>query len=211
MRSSVIAVALVGVALLSSCSSLTIEELDARLGPAPTGKEMQEGARGSISGHLYDPVSALYYFEDPFRVYKGHVPANLAEGSKVGWTIPFWVNAKNRFGGYVGRKKYFYMRGTEWSGYYQAHLVTGFRKIQLESGFTPSAEPPPNEAESTLGELVDSLEPGMSPEAVLDLLGPPVNDTQAGQVRVLTYSWKDGPTQRVVALSFVSGELQPLQ
>ncbi len=55
-----------------------------------------------IGTSLKDEKSARYKFGDPARAYCNH---GLLSGGKVvwtGWVVPFQVNAKNSFGGYVG-------------------------------------------------------------------------------------------------------------
>jgi hypothetical protein len=53
--------------------------------------------RAWFSGQLFDPYSAEYAWADPTRQkYDG----------QYGWHVQMSVNAKNRFGGYVGAKRY---------------------------------------------------------------------------------------------------------
>jgi hypothetical protein len=59
----------------------------------------QESIRGRISPSLFDPYSAVYQFAAPVRKWTRESPF---ESFRPGWAVCGTVNAKNRFGGYVG-------------------------------------------------------------------------------------------------------------
>lgn len=66
----------------------------------------QDLIKGYMETVLIDPESARYRFNPPRKAY---VNQGLAYGGKVQWTgfgVPFFVNSKNRFGGYTGGKDF---------------------------------------------------------------------------------------------------------
>ncbi|HGH0737155.1 TPA: hypothetical protein ACJHGZ_005666, partial [Klebsiella pneumoniae] len=64
----------------------------------------QEIIKGSMSARLKDPYSARYDFNEPF---KGWCKSGFT--TYYGWLVPFTLNAKNSYGGYVGNKSYLYL------------------------------------------------------------------------------------------------------
>ncbi|MCD9959420.1 hypothetical protein LVT17_27945, partial [Klebsiella pneumoniae] len=56
------------------------------------------------SARLKDPYSARYDFNEPF---KGWCKSGFT--TYYGWLVPFTLNAKNSYGGYVGNKSYLYL------------------------------------------------------------------------------------------------------
>lgn len=53
-----------------------------------------------LSKNLFDPYSAFFTFSDPLKV-------KMAGGSSpFGWAVCGTLNAKNRYGGYVGAEPY---------------------------------------------------------------------------------------------------------
>jgi len=57
--------------------------------------------RNHYSKTLFDPYSAVYTFGRPQRAWNG------LGGTIFGWAVCGTINAKNRFGGYVGAKPFF--------------------------------------------------------------------------------------------------------
>jgi hypothetical protein len=92
--------------MLSLCSCAgrpTYEQLrDADYGAYPDN--YQEIIENYYSNALFDPYSAVYEFSTPRKL--GH-----GDGFKqyFGYAICGTVNAKNRLGGYVGKKLFFFM------------------------------------------------------------------------------------------------------
>ena len=74
-----------------------IDSLDA--GPYPDN--YQSIIKAVFNDILFDPYSAQYEFYEPvkFGVKIGGHPIG-------GWLVQLTVNAKNRFGGYVGKEHY---------------------------------------------------------------------------------------------------------
>lgn len=73
-------------------------------GDTPTGYE--EPIMNHIRSTLLDPESARFKFGNPYR---SSSPIDyLREHSKPIWVVIVLVNAKNRFGGYVGDQRRMY-------------------------------------------------------------------------------------------------------
>ncbi|EIX9252131.1 TPA: hypothetical protein MAQ12_003925 [Klebsiella pneumoniae] len=92
------------VMLLGGCVSAPDK---AELSRADYGKlpdNYQEIIKGSMSARLKDPYSARYDFNEPF---KGWCKSGFT--TYYGWLVPFTLNAKNSYGGYVGNKSYLYL------------------------------------------------------------------------------------------------------
>jgi hypothetical protein len=92
------------IALLVGCASAprpTAQQIEAAdCGPFPTNYE--EIIKSVASKNLIDPYSAQYTFSQPVK------QLNRMTGNPVwGWAVCGTVNAKNRFGGYVGAKPYY--------------------------------------------------------------------------------------------------------
>lgn len=97
--------ALLGVLLslvLAGCAGIHPAPPDeaAKLDCEPFPAAYQEMIRADMSRRLFDPMSAQYQFYEPAKAkYKGG----------CGWYMRVDVNAKNRFGGYVGAQIYQYI------------------------------------------------------------------------------------------------------
>ncbi len=85
--------------LFTACGKrLTLEELrSADFGPYPNN--YKEIIKAYYSKILFDPYSAHYTFEEPIKRY-------VRGGEIFGWAVCGTINARNRFGGYVGAKRY---------------------------------------------------------------------------------------------------------
>ena len=80
---------------------LTLDELkNSDFGPYPNNYE--EIIKAYYSNTLFDPYSAQYTFEEPIKRY-------VRAGEIFGWAVCGTINAKNRFGGYVGAERYWVM------------------------------------------------------------------------------------------------------
>jgi hypothetical protein len=89
--------------LLSGCASAPDPRQiqDADYGPYPSNYE--EIIKSHIGKQLYDPYSAVWTFNAPVKGW------NRLGELKFGWALCGTVNAKNRFGGYVGAKPFYVM------------------------------------------------------------------------------------------------------
>jgi hypothetical protein len=95
------------IVFLTGCTTVTKEEVaTSDYGPYPSAYESE--IKGKMGGTLKDPYSAIYRFGTP---QKGFAQDGFARGGKkhFGWIVPFWVNAKNGYGGYTGEKLYYFM------------------------------------------------------------------------------------------------------
>ena len=92
------------IALLGGCASAprpTAQQIEAAdCGPFPTNYE--EIIKSVASKNLIDPYSAQYTFSQPVKQLN-----RMASNPVWGWAVCGTVNAKNRFGGYVGAKPYY--------------------------------------------------------------------------------------------------------
>jgi len=91
------------MSVLAACASApTQQEVDtAPIGPYPDN--YQALIKANFAQSLFDPYSAVYEFSlSPTRGYAG----NRIDGANVGWIVCGTVNAKNRFGAYVGAKPF---------------------------------------------------------------------------------------------------------
>jgi hypothetical protein len=80
----------------------------------PPAENWREQIQSAMSGVLKDPESARYTFVAPDKAW---VPLYYVEkrldpdggihvGHAYGWRVDFTVNARNAYGGYVGRESY---------------------------------------------------------------------------------------------------------
>lgn len=93
------------VLLLTGCAT-SFQKPTAGTGYGAYPSNYQELIKGYMETSLIDPESARYRFGTPRRAYANQ---GLLYGGKVAWTgyaIPFFVNAKNRLGGYTGGSEY---------------------------------------------------------------------------------------------------------
>jgi hypothetical protein len=100
MKKIIIAVFL--IALLSGCTAgrptpaqLATEDF----GPYPDNYE--EITKNYISKDFYDPYSAVFVMNKPTKAL------TIGQRSRFAWVVCGTVNAKNRFGGYVGAKPFY--------------------------------------------------------------------------------------------------------
>ena len=90
--------------LLSGCATSprpTQEQVNAAdCGPMPVS--YKESIKQIIDGRLSDPYSAVYTFSSPQKSW------NRSTGQPIyGWRVCGTVNAKNKFGGYVGATPFY--------------------------------------------------------------------------------------------------------
>ena len=91
------------VLLLTACASApTSREIAAAdIGPFPGNYE--QIIKDYYAQSLFDPYSAVYTF---VRVPMHGFAGNRLEGAEIGWVVCGTLNAKNRFGGFVGAKPF---------------------------------------------------------------------------------------------------------
>jgi hypothetical protein len=96
----VLALGLLGAGCLSRPSAQQIATAD--YGPFP--RNYEEIIRARLNATLFDPESARIEFDKgPTRAW------NALGGTLYGYAVCGWVNAKNRFGGYTGRHRSYWL------------------------------------------------------------------------------------------------------
>ncbi len=92
--------------LLSACAQPPSAEIIARADYGAYPSNFQEIIKTYMGNILFDPYSAVYEnWRGPSRGYSG---GNFIE-TKFGYRVCVDINAKNRLGGYVGRKHYYFL------------------------------------------------------------------------------------------------------
>ena len=88
-------------AVLAGCASVPSPEqmAAADYGPEPTAEQFQAGVKAELAKSLFDPYSAQFSSWSPIQ--KGYLNHGFGRFT-IGWYGTFYVNAKNRMGGYVG-------------------------------------------------------------------------------------------------------------
>lgn len=98
MRNLFLVLAIVSIVILSGCGPkrLTSQEAESAFGSFP--ENYRALIQEAVPPYLIDPASAMFYFSDkpPVAVDTGDF--------RSGWKVTFWVNAKNRMGGYTGKR-----------------------------------------------------------------------------------------------------------
>jgi hypothetical protein len=96
----------IGLAL-AGCGLIKAKPSDifaADFGPKPTQEEVLSSVKSDMSRLLFDPYSAVYECGLARKAW-----ANLLGTIHFGWVAFCEINAKNRFGGYVGVRPYGFM------------------------------------------------------------------------------------------------------
>lgn len=94
---------------LAACASqITPEELDAA-DPGPYPDNYQTIVTNGMTKYLFDPYSAQYQFIGEPVKSGVRKPPLLGGGVVFGWGGQVLINSKNRMGGYVGFKPYYYI------------------------------------------------------------------------------------------------------
>lgn len=110
MRKSSVLNFLAVMVLFFSCASLppTQEEISQIGYGEPLATDYQKTIKAYFDESLFDPYSAVIKIGDPS---KGSVRTSLIEGKQIiaGYMVPVDVNAKNRYGAYVGTKRYVFI------------------------------------------------------------------------------------------------------
>lgn len=94
---------LVCVALMGCSTRLSMSEGEAQYGPLP--ENYQQLVAQAIPKYLIDPTSAIIDFNS-YGFLEAPYPMD-SHNQISGWRCWVWVNAKNRMGGYTGRKPWF--------------------------------------------------------------------------------------------------------
>ena len=89
---------------LASPSPQELESADYGLEP----QKFEETIKAHMKASLFDPYSAVYEFKTPFKGYYNNPPVRGGRVVAFGYFVPVLINAKNRFGAYVGSKSYFF-------------------------------------------------------------------------------------------------------
>ncbi|MGR7280096.1 hypothetical protein ACU61T_16665 [Klebsiella aerogenes] len=90
--------------ILGGCVSAPNHEELSKADYGNLPENYQDLIKENMSGRLKDPYSAQYRFVEP---YKGWCKSGFT--TYYGWLVPFSLNAKNSYGGYVGNKSYLYI------------------------------------------------------------------------------------------------------
>ena len=93
------------VMLIGCVRPLPQEQIDnADYGPFPMN--YQQIVESALKANLFDPYSAVISVRSPERRY---FKTPFSSEAKFGWGNYATMNAKNRYGAYVGEKKYIYL------------------------------------------------------------------------------------------------------
>ena len=95
---------------LVGCATMPTKEEIAKLnyGMAPT-IDCQQVIKDYFSNALVDPYSAVYEFENTPTQYWYKEPPLMGGKLYAGYMVSVKVNAKNRMGGYTGKKQYIFI------------------------------------------------------------------------------------------------------
>jgi hypothetical protein len=93
---------LVVLLLFVGCYARPTPEQLAASNPGPYPDNYQDVVREAFQYALFDPFSAQYQMQAPEKGWT----SNTGDGIRYGWYVRGLVNAKNRFGGYVGFKPF---------------------------------------------------------------------------------------------------------
>ena len=118
---------IVSIALiLSACAGAGVrpasyqESLNLNCDPLPNN--YQEMIKTHVNRTLIDPTSGIYEFSQP---------AKAKFNNACAWYLQVEVNAKNRFGGYVGRQLHqfvIYQRSVQEVNAFQSGMINGTRR-----------------------------------------------------------------------------------
>lgn len=107
MISSGSVVAALALFLLTGCATpISPETLANADYGSPPPKNYKELIKKEISPALLDPYSAHYEFSSPSKGYTRNAPM-WGTTEMFGWKVCGTINAKNRFGAYVGSTPFF--------------------------------------------------------------------------------------------------------
>ncbi len=93
------------IVMLVGCATVPSQEELSRLDYGPSPARYEETIKKYFDGVLFDPYSAHYDFESPRQWYVKDSPL-MGGQIFAGYLVRVGVNAKNRLGGYAGKKVY---------------------------------------------------------------------------------------------------------
>jgi len=97
------------IVILTGCATTPTKEQLASIGYGnPLTIDYQKAIKDYFEISLFDPFSAQYKFETPGE-YWAKEPPLLGSRLYAGYGVPVSVNAKNRYGAYVGYQKYIFI------------------------------------------------------------------------------------------------------
>jgi len=106
IRGSSVIAALAALLLTGCATPISPETLAHANYGSPPPKNYKELIKKEISPALLDPYSAQYEFSSPSKGYTRNAPV-WGTTEMFGWKVCGTVNAKNRFGAYVGTTPFF--------------------------------------------------------------------------------------------------------
>ena len=110
MHKAISSLFLILLMIFNGCATtkLTQKQLqlieNADYGEYPT--DYEKIVKDYFSRFLFDPYSAVYRIGQPYKGYLGKPPILGGGPDKFGYLVDVSVNAKNRYGGYVGERQY---------------------------------------------------------------------------------------------------------
>jgi hypothetical protein len=111
MKAIILTLLLCVVSFLGGCGSTPTQQQiqNAYYGPYPANYEAN--IKDYMNHVLYDSQSAIYEFSSPYQGYGYRWTDKNGNATpfatlEFGWIVNFNINAKNRFGGYVGFTPY---------------------------------------------------------------------------------------------------------
>ncbi len=117
-------IAFVCITLLGCAAPTLKPKSEVSFGPKPTEEQAMEKIRMYLASNLIDPMSAMIRCNKPSD--EGWVWRGPGFDIKYGYLVQCDVNAKNRFGGYVGATRYvFRFNGNE----FEHEVFTSVGKI----------------------------------------------------------------------------------
>jgi len=100
-----IALLLAVLAILSGCATPPSQNVISNLDYGSPPQNYEATIKKHFDGTLFDPYSAHYDFEPPQQYWVKDSPL-MGGRLCAGYIVRVGVNAKNRMGGYVGKKMY---------------------------------------------------------------------------------------------------------
>jgi len=115
---------------MSGCATMPTKEEIAKLDyGAPLTVGYEKTIKAYFEKVLFDPYSVQYKFEPPQQRWFKEPPM-VGGRLYAGYLVIVWVNAKNRFGGYVGTQKHGFL-------FKNNQFIKVFQPEEFESMRTP--------------------------------------------------------------------------
>jgi len=102
---ALIALPLAILVILTGCATPPSPQQISQLDYGTSPQNYEATIKKYFDGVLFDPYSAHYDFEPPQQMWVKDAPL-MGGGLHAGYMVRVGVNAKNRMGGYVGKKMY---------------------------------------------------------------------------------------------------------